>query len=61
MKRDVGVVDGKVVVKARADDAIAKLRQLNLPKRIADGARLTDAERDVALLALLQKLGIIEA
>lgn len=57
MKRDVQVKDGRVIVRAASTDAIAKLRQLNLRKKV--GAKLTDEERDVAILALLQERGLL--
>lgn len=59
MKRDVRVVDGKVVVRAKPHDAVAQIRKLNLPQRLAAGGTFTDAERDLALLALLQERGIL--
>jgi hypothetical protein len=59
MKRDVRVINGKVVVHAKSDDAVAQIRRLNLPQRLAAGGTLTDAERDLALLALLQERGIL--
>lgn len=54
MKRDVTVgKDGKVVVRARPEDAITRLKRLNLREKVATGG-LTNSERDLALLALLQ-------
>lgn len=54
MKRDVTISnDGKVVVRARPEDAITRLKKLNLREKVAAGG-LTNAERDLALLALLQ-------
>jgi hypothetical protein len=58
VKRDVSVLDGRFVVRPKAEDAIAKVRQMNLRKKVATG-RLSDQERDVALLALLQLQGLL--
>jgi len=58
MKRDVSVHSGKVVVRAKPDDAIARLKQMNIRAKVASGS-LTDVERDVALLALLQDRGLL--
>lgn len=53
MKPDVRAVDGKIVVRPKDDDAIARLRALNLRAKVAS-SRLTEEERDAVLLALLQ-------
>lgn len=58
MKRDVSVQGGKVVVRAKQEDAIARLKQMNIRAKVASG-RLTDVERDTALLALLQDRGLL--
>jgi hypothetical protein len=58
VKRDVSIRDGKVVVRAKPEDAIARLRQMNIRAKVASG-RLTDEERDVVLLALLQERGLL--
>jgi hypothetical protein len=58
MKRDVSIHDGKVVVRPKPDDAIARLQQVNIRAKVASG-RLTDEERDLALLALLQERGLL--
>lgn len=58
MRRDVTVHGGKVVVRAKPDDAIARLKQMNIRAKVASG-RLTDQERDIALLALLQERGLL--
>lgn len=58
MKRDVSVHGGKVVVRAKPDDAIARLKLMNVRAKVASG-RLTDQERDLALLALLQDRGLL--
>lgn len=58
MKRDVHVIGHKVVVRARADDAVARVRRMNLTDHVASGKPLTDAQRDLILLALLQAGGI---
>jgi hypothetical protein len=60
MKKEVEVIGQKVIVRTNAEDAVAKLQKLKLHERVAAGGRLTDAERDLALLALLQHSGIIE-
>jgi hypothetical protein len=57
VKRDVALQHGRVVVRATTDDAIARLRQLNLRKKV--GTRLTDEERDAAILALLQTQNLL--
>lgn len=57
MKRDVHVQNGRVTVRAAQTDAIARLRQLNLRRKV--GAKLSDDERDVAILALLQDRGLL--
>lgn len=59
MRRDVTIRNGKVTVEAAPHDAAAKVRRLKLRDRIASGGRLTDAERDLALLALLQDRGLL--
>jgi hypothetical protein len=58
VKRDVMIQGGKVVVRPKPDDAIAKLRRMNVRAKVATG-RLTDEERDVVLLALLQDRGLL--
>ena len=54
MKRDVKVASDRVVVKPLAADAATKVQSLKLQERVAAGGRLTDAERDLVLIALLQ-------
>lgn len=61
MKRDVQVVGRKVVVRAKPGDAVAKMRRMNLAEHVASGKPLTDAQRDLAILALLQIHGVIVA
>jgi hypothetical protein len=59
VKRDVTIdPDGKVTVRARPQDAIARLRRMNLPSKVASN-RLTEEERDTILLALLQHSGLL--
>jgi hypothetical protein len=58
VKRDVSIQDGKVIVRPKPDDALARLRQMNIRAKVASG-RLTEEERDVALLALLQDRGLL--
>lgn len=53
MRRDVTVADGKVVVRPVPEDAISRVKKLRLSEKVAAGG-LTDAERDLVLLALLQ-------
>ena len=54
MRREVTIGDdGKVVVRARPEDAITQLKKLNLREKVAAGG-VSNAERDLALLALLQ-------
>jgi hypothetical protein len=50
--------DGKVVVRARPEDAITRVKKLHLREKVAAGA-LTNAERDLVLLALLQAHGLL--
>ena len=59
MKRDVQIIDHKVVVRPRPDDVVAKVRALKLRERVAAGQKLTDTERDIALLALLEISGVL--
>lgn len=54
MNRDVEIRGRRVVVRAKVDDAIAKVRRMNLAEHIASGKPLSDAQRDLILLALLQ-------
>ena len=61
MKRDVQVVGRKVVVRAKPGDAVAKVRRMNFAEQVASGKRLTDEQRDVAIVALLQINGVIGA
>lgn len=57
MKPEVLVNDGKVVVRARKDDAVARARRINLtPNDDGTTRRLSDAERDVILVAIWQML-----
>jgi hypothetical protein len=57
-KRDITFVNDRVIVRPKADDAPAKLRALKLREKLANGARWTEEERDWALLALLQAMGL---
>jgi hypothetical protein len=59
VKRDVSIQGDKVVVRPKPDDAIARLRQMNIRAKVVTG-RLTDEERDVALLALRQDRGLLD-
>jgi hypothetical protein len=59
LKRNVMVAGGKVIVRAAPEDAVAKVRRMGLNRKIAAGGRLTDEERDVALLAILQTLRLL--
>lgn len=59
MKRDVTVKNGKVTVQPAPGDALMKMRSLKLRDRVAAGGRLTDMERDLVLLALLQDRGLL--
>lgn len=55
MRPDVTVNAERVIVRPKPDDAVPKLRRLRLRDKVATGGRLTEEERDLALLALLQK------
>ncbi len=59
MKRNVRLINGKVVVRARPEDAVARVRKLRLEQRLAGGGRLADEECDLVLIALLQERGIL--
>jgi hypothetical protein len=59
VKPEVRVIDGKVIVQPKSEDAVARIRQLKLEQRFAQDGRLTDEDRDLALLALLQHSGIL--
>jgi hypothetical protein len=50
-----------VSVRARPGDAVARARRLqaSIAERIASDLPLTDAQRDLLLVAVAQKLGII--
>ena len=61
MKRDVSVQNDKIVVRAAARDAIAKVRRAKLVEQLSNGKPLTDAQRDLALVAILQALGVVGA
>jgi hypothetical protein len=61
LKRDVSVQNDKIVVRAAARDAIAKVRRAKLVEQLSNGKPLTDAQRDLALVAILQALGVVGA
>jgi hypothetical protein len=59
MTRDVAVHGAKVVVRAKPDDAISRVKKMKLYTKVPTGG-LTDVQRDLALLALLQKHDLLE-
>jgi hypothetical protein len=60
MKKLIEDTGSKVSVRARPDDAVARLRRQrgSIRERVTKAQRLTDDERDLLLVAIAQRLGI---
>jgi alkylhydroperoxidase/carboxymuconolactone decarboxylase family protein YurZ len=59
VKRDVSLgANGRVIIRANAVDAVARVRAMKLRDKVSSGRRLSDEERDWLLLALMQALGV---
>ena len=56
MKHDVVVKGNRVTVKPKAEDAGARV--YGTAKKLADGKKLSDDERDALLVAIAQALGV---